>query len=61
MDMVGHGIDREEITTATPDDAADVSVHIITPSIFEAGLASFGAEHKMHKNVRKGLRHRCYY
>ena len=51
MDMVGHGIDREKIATATPDDTTNVSVQIITPRIFEAGFAFFGTEHKMHKDV----------
>ena len=57
MDVVGHGIGGEEITTAAPDDAANVAMKLVPPEIIEQRRAVLGAENQVNENIGEGLRH----
>lgn len=51
MDVVGHRIGGEEISTAAPDDAANVAMKLVPPQVIEQRRAILGAENQMDEDI----------
>ena len=53
MDVIGDGVSRKQIGPTTPDNAADVCVHITSPCVIDQWEALLCAENEMDQDVCK--------